>query len=136
MFSFLAKKSLTLDTTDQIVSTLEEGVICKYTKDIDQLSPCDHEEADMRIFLHLADCVRECYLKFLIRTVDTDVVLAVCMAKKFEVENLWVAFGTGKRFHYLAVHEIVNCLGPEKSLTLPMFFIHSPFLMSFSFSLG
>ena len=87
LFSFLAKKSLTLDTTDQIVSTLKEGVICKYPKDIDQLSPCDHKEADTRIFLHLADCVRECYLKFLIHTVDIDGVFAVCMAK-LEVENL------------------------------------------------
>ena len=66
--------------------------------------------------------MKEGYTKFLIRTVDTDVViLAVYVVQKVQVRHLWVAFGTGKGFRYLAIHEIVNSLGPDKSRAMPMF---------------
>lgn len=35
--------------------------------------------------------------------------------------QLWLAFGNGKMFRYLAAHEIANALGPEKCSALPMF---------------
>ena len=35
--------------------------------------------------------------------------------------ELWLAFGTGKSFRYLAAHEIAAGLGPEKTQALPMF---------------
>ena len=35
--------------------------------------------------------------------------------------EVWVAFGTGKNFRYLAAHQIAASLGTEKSLALPMF---------------
>ena len=39
------------------------------------LSPCTHEEADTRMFLHAADAVQQGDRKILLRTVDTDVLL-------------------------------------------------------------
>ena len=36
-------------------------------------------------------------------------------------DELWLAFGTGKSFRYLAAHEIAAGLGPEKAQALPMF---------------
>ena len=58
----------------------------------------------------------------LIRTVDTDVVvLAVANFLKLGAETLWVAFGVGSNFRYLAVHEIVNVLGIERCSILPGF---------------
>ena len=55
-------------------------------------------------------------------TVDTDVVvLAVATCQKLSISEIWVAFGTGKCQRYIAVHEIVKSLGPEKSLALPVF---------------
>lgn len=64
------------------------------------LSPCDHEEADSRIFVHLSDAISHGHIKVLIRTVDSDVVIiAVGMSYLFaSLEELWVAFGTGKNF--------------------------------------
>ena len=35
--------------------------------------------------------------------------------------EIWLAFGTGKNFRYLAAHEMASCLGQERSLALPMF---------------
>ena len=35
--------------------------------------------------------------------------------------EIWLAFGKGMNFRYLAAHEMASCLGPERSLALPMF---------------
>lgn len=57
-----------------------------------------------------------------IRTVDTDVVvLAIAFFDSLDLDELWVAFGTGKKFHYIPAHEISHGLGPLKSKTLPIF---------------
>jgi len=37
------------------------------------------------------------------------------------VEELWVVFGTGKRFRYIAAHAIASSLGADKSRALPAF---------------
>ncbi len=74
------------------------------------------------MFLHLADAVNEGFANIQLRTVDTDViVLAVAAAAKIDVQELWVAFGTGKNFRYIPAHEIAASLGPDKSLALPIF---------------
>ena len=59
----------------------------------------------------------------MIRTVGTDVVmLAVSVAQNLQPDNeLWIAFGTGKGFRYLAAHEVAAGLGPDKAQALLMF---------------
>ena len=37
-----------------------------------------------------------------------------------DVDEVWIAFGTGKHFRYLAIHEIAAQLGPQKAKALPM----------------
>ncbi len=66
--------------------------------------------------------MKEGYTKVSVRTVDTDVlVLAVTAAQRLNTTELWVAFGTGKRFRHLAAHEMSKALGPERCMALPMF---------------
>ena len=46
--------------------------------------------------------------------------LCVSVAQTLGLEyKLWVEFGTGKHFHYLAAHSMV--IGPKKAKILPMF---------------
>ena len=53
---------------------------------------------------------------FFIRTVDTDVVvIAVSAVHNLNIICLWVAFGVGKTFIYIPVHEIALHMGPSKS---------------------
>lgn len=53
---------------------------------------------------------------------DTDVVvLAISAAQSLDVSELWVAFGVGKNFRFIAAHHIARALGPEKCIALPMF---------------
>ena len=122
LFSFLATSVTALDTDKQIISTHRSNVLCIQPRDISCLVPCTHEEADTRILLHLDDAVKEGYTKVSIRTVDTDVlVLAVTAAQRLNIAELWVAFGAGKTFRYLAAHEMAKALGPDRCIALPMF---------------
>ena len=87
-----------------------------------QLSPCSHEEADTRIFVHYVDDANKGHKNIMIRTVDTDVVvLAIASYFLLAVDELWIAFGTGNNFRYLAAHQYASTLGPTRAL--PMFHV-------------
>ena len=87
-----------------------------------QLEPCTHEEVDTRILIHVADYVAHGYRTVTIRTTDTDVVvLAVAAVLDLDIPELWVAFGTGKTFQYIAAHTIASNLGHRKAAALPLF---------------
>ena len=75
------------------------------------------------MLLHVSHAANHGHHKILIKTVDTDVVvLDVSVAQGLLPEDeLWLAFGTGKSFRYLAAHKIAAGLGPEKAQALPMF---------------
>ena len=98
-FSFLAQYITTIDATEEIVTTQGEEVYVSVQRDTSWLSPCNHEEAGTWMILHVADAIHEGYMKILLRTVDTDVVvLAVVAAAKLSSIShleLWVAFGQG-----------------------------------------
>ena len=75
------------------------------------------------MILHAKHAAQHGHHKILICTIDTDVVvLAMMIAATLSAEHeLWLAFGKGKTFQYLAAHKVATVLGPEKSQGLPMF---------------
>lgn len=83
------------------------------TTSTENVAPCNHEEADTRMMLHLADAVLKGHSKIMLRTVDTDVVvLAISCVPQLEgLKELWVHIGTGRNHQYLACHTIASCLG-------------------------
>ena len=96
--------------------------VCKPTCDKINLRPCNHETADSLMMVHVSDPVKKGFLKILNRTVDTDVVvLTISIVQLLGNIELWIAFGTGKDFRYIPVHEIASALGPRKSAALPIF---------------
>ena len=125
LFKFISQAIFTrFDQDDkQLVITDGEAVPSKSSL-LDQalLAPCSHEEADSRMLLHVSHAANHGHHKILIKTVDTDVVvLAVSVAQGLlPQDELWLAFGTGKSFRYLAAHEIAAGLGPGKAQALPM----------------
>jgi len=75
-------------TIKQIITTNGSDVICIPPQATNYLAPCDHEEADTRMILHLADAVNKGLKKISICTVDTDVVvLSVAAATKLRIMN-------------------------------------------------
>lgn len=72
--------------------------------DIFELQPCTHEEADSRIFLHVAHLASSGLKIILLRTVDSDVVvIAIVLFFELNVSELWVAFGTGTNLQYIPI---------------------------------
>lgn len=121
LFSFLAQSVLTITTDKLIVKTQGPIVLSNHPMDQTDLAPCSHEEADTRLMVHLADGAKA-HKRFLIRTVDTDVVvLAVSLASRHHDIEIWVAMGTGKNFRYITVHDVARAMGAEKAGCLPMF---------------
>ena len=59
----------------------------------------------------------------MIRTVDTDVVVqAVAHFQDFsKLEEFWIAFGTGRYFRYIPIHEISSALCPQMAKGLLFF---------------
>ena len=71
------------------------------------LSPCNHEEADTRVILHALDAARKEACKILIRTIDTDIViLAIAYFFSIQAKEVWIAFGTGKKFRYIPIQKL------------------------------
>ena len=72
--------------------------------------------------LRAADAAKNGLKKIMLRTVDTDVVvIAVSTFQDLGLSELWIAFGVGKHFRYIAAHEIASTLGQQKSRALSAF---------------
>ena len=126
LFSFLSKalvQSFKQDKKELVVTDGDQVVCVPPQQDAHLLAPCNHEEADSRMMLHVDHAAQHDHHHILVRTVDTDVVvLAVMVAETLPADNeVWIAFGTGKHLRYLAAHQMAACLGSAKSLALPVF---------------
>lgn len=125
LFHLLSEQVASLQVeSKEIYTTIEEKVLHSGSnrQDLSHLEPCTHEEADTRIMLHVKDSAVCGNQKIMIRTIDTDVVvLAISIFHIIPINELWMAFGTGKHFRYLAVHDIARALGHERSKALPLF---------------
>ncbi|KAK3910837.1 Protein dachsous [Frankliniella fusca] len=123
LFSLLAKSLQSLFIPGvEVYSTTDSDVVCSSSAaDLSFISPCNHEEADSRMILHVADASRKGLKTCMIRTSDSDVlVLAVAYAKQIESQTLWVSIGTGKHHQLINATAISEHLGPEKSSALPV----------------
>ena len=105
-----------------ILSTSDTVVLSSSVDATPAISPCTHEEADTRLILHASDCARQGLDNIILRTVDTDVVvLAISYFSRLKISRLWIAFGVGKQYRYIPIHDIVRALGEEKSQVLHVF---------------
>uniref|UniRef100_UPI00358FDE07 tudor domain-containing protein 15 n=1 Tax=Myxine glutinosa TaxID=7769 RepID=UPI00358FDE07 len=48
-----------MDTDKQVITTHHSGILCNQRRDEEGLAPCNHEEADTRIMLHVQDAVKQ-----------------------------------------------------------------------------
>ena len=125
LFKFLSQQAVKVPTADgkSVYATDGSNVLCSSADaDLSNLVPCSHEEADTRLFLHAVNAVRKGCRKLCIRSVDTDVVvLVISTFNAINPDELWLAFGTGTKFRYIPIHEVVTNMEPRICSTLPMF---------------
>ena len=112
-----------LEDGNELYATYRRDVLCSVSKsDMTHLAPSTQEEADIHLFLHVADAVKKGKKNIAIRALDTDVVVVeVSSFSKIKADELWVYFGTRKHFRYIPIHDLVATLDPRRSCTLPIF---------------
>ena len=82
MFQYFAESATTIQLPGvEVTTTSGIDVLSSASVETEGLTPCNHEEADTRIFIHVKHVSGRGLKKVLIRTVDTDVVvLAIAFA--------------------------------------------------------
>ena len=106
-----------------IVSTIQSQVVSNKQFDSSRLEPCNHEEADTRVLLHVKDGSLKNIKKISILTVDTDVVvIAIHHFPNLDLEELWIEFGCGKSRRYLPIHQYVQALSRSICSALPLWY--------------
>lgn len=124
LFKLLAEQIISKHKGDQeLYCTYGEQVLCSPPRqDTDAIEPCSHEEADTRMMVHINDAVSGGHTRIMVRTADTDVVvITVSIMHHLNLPEIWIAFGVGKHFRYIPIHEIACILGPAKSDALRVF---------------
>lgn len=106
----------------EVCSTCNKRVPTSAHRAMTTLQPCDHEEADTRIILHVLDaCLCE-NKRVMIKTRDTDVVvLAISFFSKSLADERWIAYGAGRYVRFIPVHKIATSISLEKAVVLPPF---------------
>ena len=102
-----------------VIATKSTEIKSNVSIDACVLSPCNHEEADTRIFLHVLDCIRNGFKEIKIITVNTDVVvIALVCFFLLKPEKLRIEFGVGKHRRWLPIHTYASLLDESKCTAL------------------
>ena len=106
LFYFLADKIV---ERCQGTVVREEGVVSSQLISLEGMAPCNHEEADSRLFLHARHAVEQGHTSLIIKACDTD------------VQKLWVAFGLGSNLRWIPIYDTRRSIGNVKSKGIPFF---------------
>ena len=125
LFRLIADLLLETSGNITLVGTKGEGIVTKHDVDRNALSPCNKEEADTRIFLHVKDQARV-YRKIKVVTVDSDVVVIATfvfssLQRDQQLQELWIEFGSGKNKKWIPIHIYAATLGERRCMALPFF---------------
>ena len=125
LFCFLAEKISKLNSGSKEVYTTHLNDVLtahEYDDSINEIKPCNHEEADTRMFLCVTHAAKHGHQKVNIWTVDTDVVvLAVTQIQHLQISELWIEFGIGKHYRFIPAYLVALSMGPERASALPVF---------------
>ena len=109
------------ETLATIVATIVSKIVFNSSLKKLNIEPCNHEEADTRLLLHVLDGANSGIKKVSIITVDTDVVvIALRHFFTLNLEELWIEFGVDKYRRYIPIHTCAETFGRKlcSSLTL------------------
>ncbi len=98
-FISLELQRITVNSQYHLLTTKADIEISIKPTDLSDLSPCQQEEADTRIMLHLRHAVDQGRTKAYLRTVDSDVVvLAIHFFHDLGLSELCIGFGSEKAY--------------------------------------
>ena len=111
LYSMLANEVKKISDDSLVIATLCEGMVSNNPIDSTILSPCNHEEADMRIFLHVKHISSYSTeeRRICICVTDTDVVIiAISVFDQLGCTELWIEFGIVSNKLWLPIHHYVS----------------------------
>ena len=101
-----------LETLATIVATIRSKIVSNSSLEKLNIEPCNHEQADTRLLLHVLDGANSGIKKVSIITVDTDVVvIALRHFFTLNLEELWIEFGVDKYRRYIPIHTCAETFG-------------------------
>lgn len=125
LFRFIAEKLCTAVTRCTLIVTKDDLAMTNGTTDLNDVSPCSHEEADTRIFVHARHAAICGSKSIIIKANDTDVVVlavsALANLKALGLEKVWIAYGQGGHVRWIPIHEIALEVGQEKASGITYF---------------
>ena len=125
LFKFLAEniiRKVALEEGKQLYCSHEDITITNPDNlDVSAISPCTHEEADPRIFVHLKDAVRKGCSNIAIRATDTDIIILASALFEDIAAQTCIHFGTNKRLRIIPLHDIFERLGSQRCKALLFF---------------
>ena len=96
---------------DKQVNTTNQDIFRTNIHDASVLVPCSHKEAVTLLFVHADYAVNKGWLRIMICSIDTDVVIiAVSIISIISVSELSVAFDTGRHLWYISIWPITLSL--------------------------
>ena len=112
------------DLPTSIIAAVTEKVVSNgFDIDFENIIPCNQEEADIRLILHVFNGCRKGYKKLTILGSDTDiVVIALYHFYDLDDNELWIEYGDGQQKKWLPIHEYAKCLGKEICRALPIWY--------------
>ena len=119
LFCFLAEKISKLSSgSKQIYTTHLDDVLTAHEPDdcTDEIKPCNHEEADTRMLLHVAHTAKHGHQK-----VSIHGCCCFSNSSNLQISELWIEFGTGKHYRFIPGHSVAISMGPERASALPFF---------------
>ena len=114
-----------MPSLNMVIVAKEENVLSNHTISLEGVSPCSHEEADTRIFVHARHAAQEGSKSLLVKASDTDIlVIAISDMPTLQaigLQQLCIAFGQGRNMRWIPAHELYRSIGPEKSRGITLF---------------
>ena len=107
LYSMLENEDKKISGDSLVISTLWESMVSNKPIDSTILSPCNHEEADTRIFLHV---------KHISSYSTEERRICICAISVFDqlgCTELWIEFGIGSSKLWLPIHHYVSVLGTD-----------------------
>ena len=118
LFPFLVNSLVeNIITSGLFIGSLEDKAVANQDVDLLLLMPCNIEEEDERMFVHVQHAAELCP-HVLIKTVDSDVVV-IALGAFHRIRSLqepWIEVGVRKHLRYIPIHEMAMSLGPQSAI--------------------
>jgi hypothetical protein len=128
LYNFLADKIVKMfpNTSNTVIVTQEDGVVCNHSISLEGPTHCNHERADTQIFLHSKHTAADGNTIIMNKASDTD-ALVISVSALFILQDLWCRTTVGRIWSRTKKWILINDRSPSIGLakSICLLFIHA-----------